>query len=123
MTRDAAQAMCPVRLECSVFAPSDQELPRDEDHPYRREIDALAAALAQPAPGALPAALVRRDAPPKWVFSFWIGLPTDPIQRERVVSLILSHLIRARAALPAATWEVTIDDRPLEWDGQRFAWP
>jgi hypothetical protein len=126
--------MSPLRLVCHVTAPGDEDLPSEDAHPFWVAIDELADAVAEAArargidPDALAltsesedgSLLTQSSDAPAWAAYFWIYLPRDGAAQAMLLPIILEHLSRARDALPAAGWKVTLGEDPLVWDGGRF---
>jgi hypothetical protein len=121
------------RLACHVSGPepgAPGALPEDDDHPFWRALDALAddvQALRNSAgvtdqrhsEGVM---TISSDAPVGWHYC-WIDIPDTPALRDRMLALSLEGFSRARLALPEASWELLLEDRLLDWTGDRFESP
>jgi hypothetical protein len=129
-----ANRVAPPRLTCHVHAPPGEDLPAANEHPFWLAIDELADAVAAwfEDHGVDPDALgknweheegslltISSDAP-SWAAYFWIYLPPDAAMQAEFLPMILDHLTRARHALPAATWQVALDDAPVTWADDHF---
>ena len=123
-----------LRVKCHVSAPDNEDLPNSDAHPFWIAIDELADAVAAFAktrgvdPDALAVAGVAENGSlltmssdtPAWAAYFWVYLLIDPSAQATLLPIILDHLSRAKEAVPAATWEVTLGDEKLIWDAGRF---
>ena len=120
------------RLRCFVSGYADPahpyHFPEDDDHPYWREIDMLADAIharliAAGATEPIDGLLTTSSDTPRGCSYFWVDLPIEADQRGEMLALCLDHLSRARLALPNVSWEISLEDAPLVWDGARFSLP
>jgi hypothetical protein len=118
------------RLTCFITGSTDAAasnyFPENDDHAVWDEIDALADAIHSclKPPGAafddIDGLLTTSSDTPWGCSYFWVRLPDAPTLRAEVLAICLDHLSRARLALPNVSWELSLDDAPLAWDGARF---